>query len=55
VIQRHLQDPLAELLLSGEVKDGDTVSVTAGPEGLSVGGHSAAARPEEKPLGSALH
>jgi ATP-dependent Clp protease ATP-binding subunit ClpB len=55
VIQRHLQDPLAELLLSGEVKDGDTVSVTAGPEGLSVGGHSAAPRPEEKPLGTALH
>jgi ATP-dependent Clp protease ATP-binding subunit ClpB len=31
VIQRALQDPLAEMLLAGEVMDGDTVPVTAGP------------------------
>ncbi|WP_022705977.1 ATP-dependent chaperone ClpB [Paracoccus zeaxanthinifaciens] len=37
VIQRALQDPLAELLLSGEVLDGQTLHVTAGPEGLLVG------------------
>ena len=37
VIQRALQDPLAELLLSGEVMDGATVHVSAGPEGLLVG------------------
>ena len=36
VIQRALQDPLAELLLSGEVLDGATVHVSAGPEGLIV-------------------
>ena len=36
VIQRALQDPLAELLLSGEVLDGATVKVSAGPEGLLV-------------------
>ncbi|WP_103172341.1 ATP-dependent chaperone ClpB [Paracoccus sp. SY] len=36
VIQRALQDPLAELLLSGEVMDGQTVHVTAGPDGLIV-------------------
>ncbi|MFN3275796.1 MAG: ATP-dependent chaperone ClpB [Paracoccus sp. (in: a-proteobacteria)] len=36
VIQRALQDPLAELLLSGEVLDGSTVKVTAGPDGLLV-------------------
>jgi ATP-dependent Clp protease ATP-binding subunit ClpB len=37
VIQKAVQDPLAELLLSGDVKDGDTVEVTAGPDGLIVG------------------
>ncbi|NDI05784.1 MAG: ATP-dependent chaperone ClpB, partial [Rhodobacteraceae bacterium] len=30
VIQRALQDPLAELLLAGEVKDGETIAVSAG-------------------------
>jgi ATP-dependent Clp protease ATP-binding subunit ClpB len=37
VIQRQLQDPLAEMILAGEVRDGDTVHVTAGAEGLIVG------------------
>jgi ATP-dependent Clp protease ATP-binding subunit ClpB len=37
VIQRQLQDPLAEMILAGEVKDGDTVHVSAGAEGLIVG------------------
>ncbi|MEH7828154.1 ATP-dependent chaperone ClpB [Gemmobacter denitrificans] len=37
VIQRQLQDPLAEMLLSGEVLDGSELSVTAGPEGLILG------------------
>jgi len=37
VIQKALQDPLAEGLLSGEIKDGDTVPVTAGPDGLLIG------------------
>ncbi|RMC36389.1 ATP-dependent chaperone ClpB [Paracoccus alkanivorans] len=37
VIQRALQDPLAELLLSGEVLDGQTVHVTANDDGLLVG------------------
>ncbi len=37
VIQRALQNPLAELLLSGDVIDGDAISVSAGPNGLSVG------------------
>jgi len=32
-----LQDPLAEMLLSGDVLDGDTVSVSAGPDGLIIG------------------
>lgn len=37
VIQRSLQNPLAEMLLGGEVMDGQTVRVTAGPDGLVVG------------------
>ena len=37
VIQRALQDPLAELLLSGEVLDGSVVKVTAEQDGLIVG------------------
>ncbi|MFN7002465.1 MAG: AAA family ATPase, partial [Roseinatronobacter sp.] len=38
VIQRYLQDPLAQMLLAGEVLDGATVPITAGPEGLIIGG-----------------
>ncbi|TDE36059.1 ATP-dependent chaperone ClpB [Antarcticimicrobium sediminis] len=37
VIQTALQNPLAEMLLAGDVKDGDTIPVTAGAEGLIVG------------------
>ena len=37
VIQRSLQDQLAEMLLAGEVADGDTIHVTAGADGLIVG------------------
>ena len=37
VIQRALQDPLAEMLLAGDVADGDTVTVSAGSEGLIIG------------------
>ncbi|WBU56236.1 ATP-dependent chaperone ClpB [Paracoccus sediminicola] len=39
VIQRALQDPLAEMLLSGEVLDGQTVPVSANEDGLLVGDH----------------
>ncbi|QFU16886.1 ATP-dependent chaperone ClpB [Microvirga thermotolerans] len=38
VIQKHVQDPLAELILSGEVKDGETVPIRVGPAGLMIGG-----------------
>ena len=34
VIQRELQNPLAERILAGEIRDGDTVRVTASPLGL---------------------
>ncbi|UVF20126.1 ATP-dependent chaperone ClpB [Microvirga terrae] len=37
VIQKHVQDPLAELILSGEIRDGETVPVHAGPMGLMIG------------------
>ncbi len=40
VIQRHLQDPLAQMLLAGEILDGQTVPVTAGPEGLVIAGQA---------------
>ena len=38
VIQRYVQDPLAEFLLDGSVKDGDTVQVTASDEGILLNG-----------------
>ncbi|MEP2028710.1 MAG: ATP-dependent chaperone ClpB [Paracoccaceae bacterium] len=37
VIQRALQNPLAEMLLAGDILDGSTVDVTAGPDGLMIG------------------
>ena len=37
VIQKAIQDPLAEALLGGEVKDGDTVPISAGADGLIIG------------------
>ena len=43
VIQRSLQNPLAEMILSGEVLDGQTVHVSAGPDGLIVGNRVAGA------------
>ncbi|MDB6181138.1 ATP-dependent chaperone ClpB [Paracoccus fistulariae] len=39
VIQRALQDPLSEMLLSGEILDGQTVKVSANDQGLLVGNH----------------
>jgi ATP-dependent Clp protease ATP-binding subunit ClpB len=43
VIQRNLQNPLASLILEGAVKDGDTVRVSAGKDGLSINGQLAEA------------
>ncbi|MCH2076753.1 MAG: ATP-dependent chaperone ClpB [Rhodobacteraceae bacterium] len=37
VIQRALQDQLAEMILSGDVKDGSVITVSAGADGLIVG------------------
>ncbi|MBN8874885.1 MAG: ATP-dependent chaperone ClpB [Rhodospirillales bacterium] len=38
VIQRSLQNPLAGLILEGAVKEGETVHVTGGPDGLRING-----------------
>ena len=43
VIQKAVQDPLADLILSGRIKDGEQVSVSAGPQGLAFNGEVAAA------------
>ena len=43
VIQKSVQDPLAELILSGAVKDGDKVVISASKQGLTFNGKLAAA------------
>ena len=50
VIQKALQDPLAGAILSGDVLDGSTVPVTAGPDGLMIGdrvGNSRNPKPDD--------
>ena len=37
-IQKYVQDPLAELILSGSIKDGEKVKITSGRDGLSFNG-----------------
>jgi ATP-dependent Clp protease ATP-binding subunit ClpB len=53
-IQRNLQDPLAEMLLAGDIKDGETVTVTVGKDGLLIGGRVAASN-RPKPDDAVLH
>ena len=43
VIQRHLQDPLAEKILAGDIADGDTVQVSANAQGLLINGSAVSA------------
>jgi ATP-dependent Clp protease ATP-binding subunit ClpB len=38
VIQKNVQDPLAEMLLAGEIHDGEKVSLDAGKAGLLIAG-----------------
>ena len=54
VIQRHLQDPLAEMILSGDVMDGATVTISAGAEGLIIGDRISASR-RAKPTEAVVH
>jgi ATP-dependent Clp protease ATP-binding subunit ClpB len=37
-----VQDPLAELILSGKIKDGEKVTVSAGKQGLAFNGQQVA-------------
>ena len=53
VIQKNVQDPLAELLLSGRIHDGEAVPVTAGPMGLMIGDVTVGA--ERRPPSVALN
>jgi ATP-dependent Clp protease ATP-binding subunit ClpB len=41
VIQRYLQDPLSEMILAGEVADGDTVAISTKGNVLSFNGNPA--------------
>ena len=54
VIQKHLQDPLAEMILAGDVKDGDTVPVSAREDGLIVGDRVSDSR-REPPQDAVVH
>ncbi|MCR9124785.1 MAG: ATP-dependent chaperone ClpB [Rhodobacteraceae bacterium] len=54
VIQRALQDPLAEMILAGDIKDGETVHVTAGSAGLIVG-EKVAASNRQPPEDAVVH
>jgi ATP-dependent Clp protease ATP-binding subunit ClpB len=53
VIQKSVQDPLAEAILAGEIVDGETVPITVGPGTLMLG--SVAAVKEKRPAGVALN
>jgi ATP-dependent Clp protease ATP-binding subunit ClpB len=59
VIQRRLQDPLAQLILEGKIGDGDTVTVSASKTGLTVNGQEFSAGADEladtAPAGTALN
>ena len=50
VIQNAIQNPIAEMLLSGDIDDNDSVQITVGPNGLIVGdrvGTSGVSPPED--------
>ena len=42
VIQKSVQDPLAELILSGKIKDGEKVTISAGKQRLTFNGQQVA-------------
>ena len=54
VIQRALQNPLAEMLLAGDVHDGDLIKVSAGADGLVIGDRIAASN-RPKPDDATVH
>ncbi|HXN68259.1 MAG TPA: ATP-dependent chaperone ClpB, partial [Bradyrhizobium sp.] len=38
VIQKSVQDPLAEMILAGTIKDGEKVTISSGKQGLTFNG-----------------
>jgi ATP-dependent Clp protease ATP-binding subunit ClpB len=54
VIQRALQDPLAEGLLAGDILDGSTVEVSAGSDGLIIGDRIGRSN-RQPPEGAVVH
>ncbi|WP_338549931.1 ATP-dependent chaperone ClpB [Roseovarius phycicola] len=54
VIQKALQNPLAEALLAGDILDGSTVPVSAGPEGLIIGDRVGSTN-RERPDNAVVH
>ncbi len=50
VIQRHVQDTLAELLLDGTIKDGETVTVSAVADEIAIKGVGAVDEPSDEGL-----
>ena len=52
VIQRTLQDPLAEMILAGDIAEGDTLAVDASSEGLIIGDRLS--RSNQNPPGEAV-
>ena len=54
VLQRALQDPLAGMLLAGDLLEGDRIAVSAGPDGLVIGDRVAASN-RPAPQDATLH
>jgi ATP-dependent Clp protease ATP-binding subunit ClpB len=52
VIQKYVQDPLAELILGGEVKDGETVPIAVERGALMVGRRTVTNDEDAKSRGS---
>ena len=40
VIQKEVQDPLAEMILAGEIADGQTVTISADRSGILIDGRA---------------
>ena len=54
VIQRSLQDPLAEMILAGDVMDGSAIAVSASADGLLIGDRISASQ-RAKPQEAVVH
>ncbi len=48
VIQKELQDQMADMLLAGRISDGETLEVSATPAGLTINGAVVAGRPSSR-------